>query len=293
MNSKAQAIKLLLVDDEDDFREATSRVLVRRGFEVHQANSGESALASIEDVEPDLVVLDLKMGGMDGITTLRELRKIRTDIPVIILTGHGSFQDAITGMQLEIVDFLQKPVDLERLAVRVRALVQKGKHVPLRERSVAELMVPADSYARVYDDEPLEAAVRTLQEAFFQRVSGKLAEQGHRSVLVFDRKEHFVGLIRISSVVAVAIPPFLRDNPYASFFTGMFVAQCKTLGGLSVGDLVKERMRIDVNTPVMEAVHLMISNHMINLPVMKGDELVGILRDKDLLIEIAQCMGVG
>ncbi|MBU1495221.1 MAG: response regulator, partial [Actinobacteria bacterium] len=92
-----EIIKLLLVDDEDEFREATAQVLERRGFQVAQADSGEKALQEISASLPQIVILDLRMEGMDGIATLQEIRKTHPKLPVIILTGHGAFEDAIAG----------------------------------------------------------------------------------------------------------------------------------------------------------------------------------------------------
>ncbi|PKN43428.1 MAG: hypothetical protein CVU63_12330 [Deltaproteobacteria bacterium HGW-Deltaproteobacteria-20] len=291
MNAEMKNIQLLLVDDEADFRAVTSRVLSRRGFDVVEAASGEQALLRVKEKVPDVVVLDLKMEGMDGIETLTAIRKDHPELPVLILTGHGSFQDAMAGISLEIVDFLQKPADIDKLALRIRRLLAKEHHEALRERSVGELMVPIDSYARVYEDEPLGAAVRAIQESFSMKVSGRVAEQGHRSVLVFDRRDKFLGLLRIADIVRLVLPSFLRDSPYSSYFTGMFLAQCKTIGNLRVADLVDEPCYVTSDTPLMEVVNLMVTESRINLPVRDRGEVVGIIRDKDLLTEIAQYMG--
>lgn len=288
MNAESGSIKLLLVDDEAEFRAVTSRVLARRGFEVVEAQSGEEAISRIRDEVPDVVVLDLKMGGMDGISTLTEIRKDHPDLPALILTGHGSFQDAMAGIELEIVDFLQKPADIDKLASRIRRLLLRGKHEFLRERTVREIMVPIDSYARVYDDDAVEVAVHAIQESFSQRVAGREAEQGHRSVLVFDRKEKFVGLLRIADVVRAVLPAFLRDSPYSSYFTGMFLAQCKTMGNLRVADLLEAPRFVRTDMPLMEVVHVLVTEHQINLPVKDGESVVGIVRDKDLLTEVAR-----
>lgn len=293
MNAEMKSIRLLLVDDEDEFRTVTSRVLTRRGFEVDQAESGKQALERVAEQLPDVVILDLKMDGMDGIETLKELRKSHPRLPVLILTGHGSFQDALAGIELEIFDFLQKPVDVEKLAITIRNLLSKGEQEPLRERSVAEIMVPIDSYVRVYDDEPIAEAVRAVQESFFHRVAGRVAEQGHRSVVVFDRKDVFVGLLRITDLIGATLPAFLRDSPYSSYFTGMFLAQCKTIGNMRVRDLVEPSPCVQLDTPLMEVVHLLVSERRINLPVEDRGRVVGIIRDKDLLSEVARSMGVG
>jgi CBS domain-containing protein len=213
-------------------------------------------------------------------------------LPVIILTGHGGFDEAMAGIELEVVDFLQKPVNVEKLAQHVRRLLAKGGRRPLRERPVAELMVPIDSYRRVDEEDPVGTAIEAMQETIIAPSPGKVADHGHRSILVYRGGKKFVGLIRILDLIRVVIPPYLRDSEYASFFTGMFLAQCKTLGALRIGSLIdRDLPAIDPDTPLMEALHLMASRKLINLPVLRDGELVGILRDKDLLLEIANSVG--
>lgn len=285
-------IRLLIVDDEAEFRAATRKALVRRGFDVSEAASGAEALKVIPEAEPDVVLLDLRMEEMDGIETLREIRAIEAELPVIILTGHGQVDDAVAGINLDIVDFLHKPVDVELLASHIRRLLTKGG-APLRERTIAELMVPAASYAKVYDDEPLSVAVEKLRDAFFRRVAGRVTEIGHRSVLVFDRKERFVGILHVHDVVGAVVPSYQRGSPYSSAFTGLFLANAKMLGRLKAGDLADDTAPIDVDTPLMGAAEIILSRRTINLPVARGAELVGVLRDKDLLLEISEALGIG
>jgi len=280
-------VRVLLVDDEDDFRKASAEALERRGFDVAHAASGEEALVSLEHERPDVVVLDLRMEGMDGIEALREIRDRDEDLPVVILTGHGKLEDVLSGIRLGIVDFLQKPVDIDRLAAHVRRLLVRGRNQVLRERHIGELMVPASSYLRVYDDQSVREVVAALRDSFGRTVFGRETEMGHRTVLVFDREGQFVGLLRIGDVVDQIVPSFLRDSPYSSYFTGMFLAQCKLFGKQSVREAIGEPIAVDLSTPLMEAVYLMSTHKLINLPVVDEGKLVGILRDKDILLELA------
>jgi CheY-like chemotaxis protein len=290
----AKNIAILLVDDEEDFRRATRQVLGRRGFSVTEAESGEQALELIRSSVFDVVLLDLRMEGMDGIATLEEIRKVHPALPVIILTGHGELDDAMAGINLHIVDFVQKPAKMEQLAERIRTLVVTGRAVPLRERTVHDLMVPVASYRRLYDDQLLPDAVEALHASMSLEILGKATEKGHRSVLVYDREERFVGMIRVEDILDELLPPYLRDSPYASCFTGMFLAQSKLVGALRVGDLVggagSEVVTVTGDAPLMEAVHLMVSIHAVSLPVVQDGKLIGVIRDKDLLLELAGTM---
>ena len=284
-------IDLLLVDDEQEFREATSRALGRRGFGVRQAESGEHALELLLTSRPDVVVLDLRMPGMGGIDTLIELRAVHAELPVVILTGHGNLDDALAGIQLGIVDFIQKPVDIDHLASRIRALLAAGGKRPLRERSVGELMVTATSYRRIYDDQPVRMAIQELRLSLSQVCTGEITEQGHRTLLVFDRREKFVGTLRMRDILAHVLPAALRGSPYSSYLTGMLLAQCKLIGDTRCREALEQRHSIDIRAPLMEALNLMVSEELTSLPVMQGGELVGVLRDGDLLREIADLVG--
>lgn len=281
-------IKILLVDDEKDFRESTARTLKRRGFDVDGVAGGTQALEYLKTVRPDLIVLDLKMADMDGITTLKHIRGEHGDIPVIILTGHGDFESALSGITLEIVDFIQKPVDVDHLAHRIRDLLSVKHANPLSERTVLELMVGVQSYRSVYSDQTIAEALEELRNSLDAPVSGKVTETGHRTILVMDRKGDVVGLLRRIDVLGMAAPEWMFDDPYRSFYTGMFLAQCKVIGGRVVGEYFEneEMISIQVHTPLMEAAVLMAENRLINLPVMWKGKVVGILRDKDVFREI-------
>lgn len=286
VEEKKQA-KLLLVDDEEDFRQAASRALQRQGFAVSQAESGERALEMLAQEVPDVVVLDLRMAGLGGIGTLERLRKNWPELPVLILTGHGRYEDALAGIHLQVIDFVQKPVEMEELAARIRDFLAGGRRRPLREKSIAEVMVPASRYRRVFIDQNLREVVRLLVENMSRpQVEGDL-DQGRRTLLVYDREENFQGLVRAVDVVRVMIPEFLLHSPYSSYFTGMFLAQSKVVGNMTLEKVLWRHPGVDIRAPLMEAVYLMVIGQLSHLPVMENGRLVGILRPEDLFREIA------
>jgi len=112
-------IKVLLVDDEEAFVEPLSQRLWMRGFDVETALSGEAALDRIEETDVDVVVLDVLMQGKDGIETLKEIKKRRPLLQVIMLTGHAKLETAIDGMKAGAFDYLIKPIDVDELAARI------------------------------------------------------------------------------------------------------------------------------------------------------------------------------
>jgi len=112
--------KLMLVDDEAAFVTAIQRRLAKRNLDIVPAYSGQEALGKLEaDAEIDVVVLDIKMPGMGGIQTLREIKRVHPLIEVILLTGHATFESAMEGMKLGAFDYLMKPCDLDELLAKV------------------------------------------------------------------------------------------------------------------------------------------------------------------------------
>ena len=120
-----EEFKILVVDDEDDFRETIVKRLQKRKMTARGAESGEKALELIEAQPFDVVVLDVKMPGLDGIDTLREIKQRRPLIEVILLTGHASMESGIEGMKLGAYDYVMKPANLEELIEKMRQAYEK------------------------------------------------------------------------------------------------------------------------------------------------------------------------
>ena len=117
--------RVLLVDDEVAFTRNLSILLTRRGYETTAANDGESALRIIEDSDFDVVLLDLKMPGIDGIETLKRIKHKKPHMEVIILTGHGSVDSAIEGVGHGAFDYAMKPFDINDLNDRISKAFQR------------------------------------------------------------------------------------------------------------------------------------------------------------------------
>jgi CheY-like chemotaxis protein/cytidylate kinase len=123
--------KVLLVDDERDFVQTLSERLIMRDMGSAVAYDGESALSMIQEEEPEVMILDLKMPGIDGIEVLRQVKATNPDIEVIVLTGHGTEKDKDVCMELGAFAFLQKPVDIQLLSqtlIKANEKVQGKKH---------------------------------------------------------------------------------------------------------------------------------------------------------------------
>jgi DNA-binding NtrC family response regulator len=114
-------IKVLLVDDEVEFIDSLAQRLELRGFTAQVADSGKAALEFLSHQSFDVVVLDVLMPEMDGMETLKQIREIAPLTQVIMLTGHGTVDNAIQGMKNGAFDFLMKPVDIQILLSKINA----------------------------------------------------------------------------------------------------------------------------------------------------------------------------
>jgi DNA-binding NtrC family response regulator len=119
---------ILLVDDEVPFVETMAKRLNKRGFDILSAYSGQEALDRLSlHSNIDVVILDVKMPGMDGIQVLEEIKNRFPITEVIILTGHATVESAIEGMKLGAFDYLMKPCDMDQLVSKVESAVQRRR----------------------------------------------------------------------------------------------------------------------------------------------------------------------
>jgi DNA-binding NtrC family response regulator len=117
--------KVLIVDDEVAFADNIAKLISKRGYEVTTVNNGQSAVEAVDAFDFDIIILDLKMPGLDGLATLKLIKGKRPGVEVIILTGHGSMESGIDGIQLGAFDFIMKPVRFEDLHEKIRQAYQR------------------------------------------------------------------------------------------------------------------------------------------------------------------------
>ena len=125
MREPSARIRLLLVDDEEGYVKVLSKRMARRNMEVMTALSGAEGIQRLRKQDFDVAILDLKMEDMDGIEVLRVFKKMVPDLPVIMLTGHGTEKAAREGLEMGAFDYLTKPCDLEELVDKIRAACRR------------------------------------------------------------------------------------------------------------------------------------------------------------------------
>jgi len=122
---KTEAHRVLIIDDEESIRDSCSQVLKRQGLEVETACDGESGLKMLDSFKPDVVLLDLKMPGIQGIDVLKELKKVNPDGVIIIITGYPTLESCVESMKCGAYDYLPKPFGPDELRVVVQRAVER------------------------------------------------------------------------------------------------------------------------------------------------------------------------
>lgn len=294
-------IKVLMVDDEAQFRATTNKILTRRGFDTLMAESGEEALKKLSE-KPDVIILDIKMPGMDGHQTLEKIRKTHPDLPVIMLTGHGDLRSARQACAEGANDYLSKPCDIDVLTGKIRDAVHK-KGIPhhAEEKNVAGAMIPISEYTTLYGHQSVRDAIVALKKSFSSKISTtSIMETGHRSVLVLDEREKVCGVVEIVDLMDMIMPaylsapkPSLADTIQYSpmFWKGMFSTEIKKKASQPISDVMSPApFSIDGNASLMEACYLMLKNKVRRLVVMIGGEVAGVIREQDLFFEMEKIL---
>jgi len=295
-------IKVLMVDDEDQFRETTRKLLQKKGFDTLMAATGKEALAQL-DRQPDVVVLDVRMPDMDGNVTLEEIRRRAPDLPVIMLTGHGADDSARRALAEGAFDYLSKPCDIDLLAARIadagQAQVLSGK--PPAEATVADVMVPVDQYTKITEDRTVAEAIAVLKDSFAPQLhTSRILETGHRSLLVFDLEGRIKGILAIIDLLEGMMPAYLTapkpstaDSLQYSpmFWSGMFTREARQMASVKVAELMSPTPpTIDAGANLMEAAHTMVDGGCRRLIAWRGNQLVGVLREQDLFFELERLL---
>ncbi len=159
-------MKLLLIEDDPSMQAALQRALGRRGMEVLGCTDGRKALAQWTAAQPDVVVLDLSLPGLDGLQVLEQARRQGLATPVLILTARGTVGDRIIGLNTGADDYLPKPFDLDELEARLRALSRRrtasSSELGAGDHLVGQLRYEKDSGAIYHRDQVLELTPREL-----------------------------------------------------------------------------------------------------------------------------------
>src|SRR5499427_2342020 len=229
--------KILVVDDEAEIRRSVRMILEYEGYDVQEASSGPEALALIEREAPDLVFLDIKMPGVDGLEVLQKIRQLNEALPVVIISGHGTVSTAVEATKLGAFDFIEKPLASERVLVTIRnalnttQLENENRSLKRAVEARHQMVGESGSLRQVWDAikraSPTNATVLLLGESGVGKEL--VARSIHRNSL--RSRERFV------QVNCAAIPEELIESELFGHEKGSFTgATEKQVGKFEQGD---------------------------------------------------------
>lgn len=170
--------KILIVDDDTNIAELISLYLVKECFDTLQAEDGEDALIKFKEYNPNLILLDLMLPGIDGYEVCREIRKT-SDVPIIMLSAKGEVFDKVLGLQLGADDYMIKPFDSKELVARVKAVLRRFQPASVSEANTMvseekgdfvvyqDLIINQTNYAVTYYGEGIEMPPKELELFYF------------------------------------------------------------------------------------------------------------------------------
>lgn len=300
----SEQIKVLMVDDEDKFRETTSKILRKQGFDVTMAATGEEAVERMKQQPADVVVLDIRMPGMDGHQALARIKEISPEAQVIMLTGHGGVVSARESLEKGAFDYLNKPCDIGLLTSKINDAF-KAIHDTERwrtEKKAREIMIPVDHYTTIQGEKTVREGIQMLMRSFEGLIaSGSVMETGHRSILVFNRDGELEGILSIQDLIRAVRPaylsapkPSMADSMQYSpmFWTGLFTSQVARLAETRIADIMSDSPPgVDENANLMELADLMYTGNYRRLVVTNGSgRVIGVVREQELFFEMASIM---
>ncbi len=211
--------KILVVDDEKPIADILQFNLKKEGFDVHCAYDGNDAIKLVEELQPDLILLDIMLPQQDGMEVCREVRK-KYDMPIIMLTAKDSEIDKVLGLELGADDYVTKPFSTRELIARVKANLRRQKHAAnqqedneeTNEITIGNLVIHPDSYMVSKRGDTIELTHREFELLFYlAKHIGQVMTREHllQTVWGYD----YYGDVRTVDVTVRRLREKIEDNP--------------------------------------------------------------------------------
>lgn len=274
----SEKVRVLMVDDEERFATTMSRLLQKRNFEVATAYDGLQALEVVRRENTfDVAVLDLKMPGMDGIETLKAIKKESPLTEVIMLTGHATVNTGIQAIRNGAFDYLMKPCDIEDLATKIGEAV----HVEtIKRRPVLWLRNRVeDLICRTFDRLEPDALLEDALEVFKPEDDSRVSETAY----VLDSEDRLLGFITRRDLIDAA----RETSPQFSLTWSALCENPQWLPSRRLRDIMHSHiLHCRPDGLLSDVAHQMITNRLRTMPVVNQGKVVGVIRLQDIFLHL-------
>jgi two-component system response regulator PilR (NtrC family) len=222
--------KILLVEDEQLLRESLAQLLTEEGFEVVQAGDGKAGYDAALAQSFDLVLTDIRMPVMDGVTLLKQLQTVIPQTPVIVITAFGTVESAVTAMRSGAADYLLKPVQFEDVLIRVKRALEFGEMRRNRSILTEQLASTSTFHDLIGDSSAMAGLFDLVKKLSTVRSSVLIVGESGTGKELFARAIHYNGVTRDKPFIAVncgAIPESLIESELFGHRKGSFTGAIK------------------------------------------------------------------
>ncbi len=271
MNEK---IRVLLVDDEKQFVTNMARILKVRGFDVTTAFDGYQAVDAIKYGGGfDVVVLDVKMPGLDGVATLGEIKKRAPDTEVIMLTGHATLESGTQAMRKGAYDYLMKPCDIEDLVEKIKEAHEAEeikRHPVLWPRKLVR-EIALHAFKKLHPEDAVSSALEIM--------SREEGEESIEEVYVVDREDRPLGIVTKRDLVSVAQQV---DAVIPLDWAGL-IQNPQRLPQKTMKDVMRPQpLTTQANAYLTDAANQMIVHNLRRMPVVRAEKMIGVIKLEDV-----------
>jgi len=268
-------LRVLIVDDEERLAQGIAKLLNSRGIDVLAVFSGQQALETIKSGHDfDVVVLDVKMPGMDGIDTLVEIKKLAPETEVIMLTGHASLESGTQAMRCGAFDYLMKPCDIENLLEKINEAHEVEsikRHPVLWQRNLVKDLT-LYSFKKLEPEDPLKEAL----DIFSRETRNMVAEE----VYIQDVDDQFSGTVTKRDLIRTAE----EAHPGRSITWPDLMNHPGLLPQKPLKSVMRPVPPLTVSTEELltDVAHRMIQHNVSCMPVIEKNKVIGIVRLQDI-----------
>lgn len=272
--------RVLIVDDETVFAQNIAKILSKRGFQTELAADGLNALAVIGGQAAfDVVLLDVRMPGLDGIQVLRRIRKMAPEVEVIVLTGQATVENGIEAVRAGAFDYLPKPFEINELVEKVQSAraAKRIRNRPILWPRCTAGDVILHAFVRLAANDRLSAAL-TLFNSDMRKMAGEM-------LYICDANGVLAGGVTRQVLTDAA----RKAHPGKSIIWEDLRNHPEWLPEVSIGEVMHGPVEAAaIQTPLMRIARHLIDNNYQSMPVTDGNRLVGIVRRLDVLKYIDQ-----